>query len=63
MRGIFDQVLNMSLSGGWVILLVLAARLVLRKAPARFRYVLWGLVLLRLLCPFSLESRDRKSVV
>ena len=57
MRGIFDQVLNMSLSGGWVILLVLAARLVLRKAPARFRYVLWGLVLLRLLCPFSLESR------
>lgn len=56
MRIVFEQVLKMSLAGSWVILLVLIARLVLRKAPKRFSYALWALVLLRLLCPVSLES-------
>lgn len=56
MRALFDQVLSLSLAGAWVIVFVLAARLPLRRAPARFRYLLWGLVLLRLLCPLTLES-------
>ena len=53
----FNQVLEMSLAGSWVILLVLLARLLLRKAPAKYRCFLWALVLLRLLCPFTLQSR------
>lgn len=53
----FNQVLEMSLAGSWVILLVLLARLLLRKAPAKYRCFLWVLVLLRLLCPFTLQSR------
>ncbi len=57
MRALFDRVLGMSLAGSWVILLVLPARLALRKAPAKYRYFLWAMVLLRLLCPFSPESR------
>lgn len=56
MRVLFDQILGMSLAGSWVIVFVLLARLMLRKAPARFRYLLWGLVLLRLLCPVTPES-------
>ncbi len=56
MRALFDQVLAMSLAGSWAVAFVLLARLLLYKAPARFRYLLWGLVLLRLLCPLSLES-------
>lgn len=56
MRIVFERVLEMSLAGSWVILLVLIARLVLRKAPKRFSYALWALVLLRLLCPVALES-------
>ena len=57
MRALFDRVLGMSLAGSWVILLVLPARLALRKTPAKYRYFLWAMVLLRLLCPFSPESR------
>lgn len=56
MRAIFDQVLGMSIAGSWVIVFVLAARLLLSKAPARYRYLLWGVVLLRLLCPLTPES-------
>ncbi|MEG1758343.1 MAG: M56 family metallopeptidase, partial [Oscillospiraceae bacterium] len=50
------SVLNMSLIGSYVIALVLIARLLLKKAPKIFSYVLWGIVLFRLLCPFSFES-------
>ncbi len=56
MRAAFDMVLGMSIAGSWVIGFVLLARLLLRRAPARFRYCLWGLVLLRLLIPVTLES-------
>ena len=47
---------NMSLTASVVILAVLAARLVLRKAPAVLRYALWGVVLFRLLCPVSFSA-------
>ncbi len=53
---IFTQVLNMSLTAGAVILVVLAARLVLRRAPKIFSYALWAVVLFRLLCPVSIPS-------
>lgn len=52
----FLQLLNMSLTGSYVILFVLAARLLLRRAPKVFSYGLWGVALFRLVCPISFES-------
>lgn len=53
---IFARVLDMSLTGSAVILAVLLARLLLKKAPKIFSYVLWGIVLIRLLCPVSVRA-------
>lgn len=53
MTQMFGTVLNMSLTACWAILAVLAARLALRRAPRRFSYALWSVVLFRLLCPVS----------
>lgn len=52
----FAKVLNMSLTASLVIVLVIAARFVLRKSPKVFSYALWAVVLFRLLCPVSLPS-------
>lgn len=49
-------VLNMSITGGILILLVLLARLLLKRAPKIFPYLLWSVVLFRLLCPVSFTS-------
>lgn len=54
MNGLFIGVLNMSLTAGAVIAVVLLARLCLSKAPKIFSYALWSVVLFRLLCPVSL---------
>ena len=56
METVFSRILNMSLTGSAVILCVLAVRLALRKAPKKFAYALWAVVLFRLLCPVSLPS-------
>ncbi|NLK90717.1 MAG: peptidase M56, partial [Clostridiales bacterium] len=53
---IFLQILNMSFTAGFVIILVLIARLFLKKAPKILSYALWGVILFRLICPFSFES-------
>lgn len=53
---IFLQVLNLSINASLVILFVLAARLLLKKAPKIFSYTLWSVVLFRLLCPVSIEA-------
>lgn len=55
MVGIFKQVLNMSLTASIIILFVVAARLILKKAPKIYSYALWSVVLFRLLCPVSLS--------
>lgn len=47
---------EMSLTGGIVILAVLCARVLLYRAPKIFSYVLWSVVLLRLLCPVSVST-------
>ena len=54
---IFSRVLTMSLTGG--IVLVLVMRLFLARLPKIFSYLLWGVVLLRLLCPVSFSSGFR----
>ena len=56
MVAILKDLLTMSLSGSIVILLVLALRLVLKKAPARLMCLLWLLVGLRLVLPFHIEA-------
>ena len=56
MKDIFLEILNMSLTGSAVILLVLAARLLLKRTPKIFSYALWSVVLFRLLCPVSLSA-------
>lgn len=56
LKTLFSAVLNMSLTGAIVIAAVLLVRLVLRRMPAVFRYLLWSVVLLRLLCPVSFSS-------
>ena len=56
MEAVFIKVLNMSISAGWLILAVLLLRLLLKKAPKWIMVVLWGIVGLRLVFPFSLES-------
>lgn len=52
----FIQVLDMSKTASLVILVVILARLFLKKVPKIFSYVLWSVVLFRLLCPVSLEA-------
>ena len=53
---LFPRILNMSITVGIIIVLVLLVRLPLRKAPKIFSYALWAVVLFKLLCPLSLES-------
>lgn len=56
MSKILISVLNMSLMGSYVILFVILARQVLRKAPKIISYALWSVVAFRLMIPFSFES-------
>ena len=56
MNALFLKILNMSITASWLILAVVLARLLLKKAPKWVFCLLWGLVAIRLVCPFSLES-------
>lgn len=56
MSNLFSQVLNMSMTGSVVILLVMLARLILKRAPKIFSYALWSVVLFRLLCPVAFTA-------
>ena len=56
MTDLFLKVLDMSITASWVILAVMAVRLLLRKAPKKYSYALWVAALFRLLCPVSLQS-------
>ena len=53
---IFKTILDMTLSSSFLIVAVLIARIILRKSPKIFRKILWGLVALKLIVPFSFES-------
>ena len=56
MSGVFLKILNISIMAGWLILAVILIRLLFKKAPKWLTCLLWGLVALRLLLPFSIES-------
>ena len=56
MSGFFLSIVNMSISASWIVLAVLLLRLLLKKAPKWITVLLWGIVAIRLICPFSIES-------
>lgn len=56
MAQLFLQIFNMSISASYIVLAVLLLRPLLKKAPKWITVVLWGVVAVRLVCPFSLES-------
>lgn len=56
MSELFLKLLNMSITAGWLVIAVVVLRLVLKKAPKWVNCVLWALVAVRLICPFSFES-------
>ncbi|MBD5445188.1 MAG: hypothetical protein HDR29_06515 [Lachnospiraceae bacterium] len=53
---IFIKILNMSFTSGYCIIAVMALRFLLRKQAKIFSYLLWSVVLFRLICPFSISS-------
>lgn len=57
MGGIFFKLFHMSMAAGWLIAAVLILRVLLKRAPKWTACLLWGIVVLRLICPFSVESR------
>ncbi len=56
MTNVFIRLLNMSISAGWIVLAVLLLRPFLKKAPKWVNCALWGIVALRLLIPFAIQS-------
>lgn len=56
MSDLFLKIVNMSISASWLVVAVLILRLVLKKAPKWVYVLLWGIVAVRLICPFSFES-------
>lgn len=56
MSDFFLEILNTGIMAGWLVLAVLLARLLLKKAPAWIKCALWAIVGLRLVWPFEIES-------
>ncbi|MDO4581860.1 MAG: M56 family metallopeptidase, partial [Bacillota bacterium] len=56
MDAVFLKILNMGITASWLILAVIILRLALKKAPKAIICVLWTIVAIRLICPFSFES-------
>ena len=56
MSELFLKIIVMSISASWLVLAVLILRLVLKKAPKWMNVLLWGIVAIRLICPFTIES-------
>lgn len=56
MSTIFINILNMSLTATYCIAAVVILRFLLKKQPKILSYLLWSVVLFRLLCPYSITS-------
>lgn len=56
MQNIFTFVLNMSITSCYVVIAVLIIRLLLKKAPKKYSYLLWSVVGFRLAMPVSFQS-------
>lgn len=56
MEAIFLQILNMSITGSYIILAVMILRLFLKKAPKKYSYLMWAVCAFRLCCPVSFKN-------
>lgn len=56
MAFLFEKVVSVSMIANWLILAVILLRLLLKKAPKWIACLLWAVVAVRLICPFSIES-------
>lgn len=56
MTEIFLKLLNMSISASWLVLAVIVLRFFLKKTPKWITCLLWCIVALRLVMPFTIES-------
>ncbi len=54
---LFLEVMDMSRAASLVILIIIVARILLKKHPKHLSYMLWGVVLFKLFCHFTLESK------
>lgn len=57
MESIFLNILKMSVTAGCIIIAIILIRLLLKKAPRKYSYLLWSVVGFRLLCPVAFGSR------
>ncbi len=57
MYTLLPTILNMSITASIVIVFVMLARVPLKKAPKIFSYIIWAVVLFRLVCPISFSSQ------
>ncbi len=55
-RGLFLDVLNQSITACYLIAAIIAARILLKRAPKSVCCILWMLVGIRLIMPFSVQS-------
>ena len=53
---LFERLCEMSLIGSYTILVVLLARVFLKRCGRKYAYVLWGIVLINLCVPLSLQA-------
>ena len=56
MNELFLKIVNMSISASWLVLAVVILRFALKRSPKWINVLLWGIVAVRLICPFSFES-------
>ena len=56
LQSFFLQILNMHKTAAVVIPVILLMRLLLKKAPKKWSYLLWSVVGFRLICPVSFEA-------
>lgn len=53
---LLPKILNMSLTASVIIVTVIILRVLLRRAPKIYSYMLWAVVLFRLLCPITINT-------
>ena len=56
MSALFLEIVNRSIAASWIVIAVLVLRLCLKKTPKWVNVLLWGIVAVRLIFPFSIES-------
>ncbi|WP_297132889.1 M56 family metallopeptidase [Terrisporobacter sp.] len=57
LQDLFKQVLDLSITASYVAIAVMVARIFLSKSPKIFSFILWGVVLFRLVSPISFISK------